>query len=654
MLRTSTLLLTVGLTGLLACGPGELPDTSSTQALRLEGPRNDAIRAAERGRGVPAEILMLLAQHQGRFELPTDTLQALDSGDSDAITAESAPDVDPAAETEAEQPSDDDLDLIESELEEEPVMALEADPSDEGLETHLEVEADMTDALAFDSAESDADALLAGDAHASDEAFGLMYLTADQVAQATTLTGRSEAAIRTELDANVEAAAALLAEAATADGLDPASRDLAAWAPTLTRFIQADDGPEVAELATAELRALWDEGFDITTEDGERLAMVGPATGLGQSSAALVNGHYPNIQFVAAASSNYGIRHGGSVRFVVIHDMEGTVPGTISVFRNPRRQASAHYLVRSRDGQVFQMVREPSSAWHAGHGYINANSIGIEHEGFADRPRGGGYYTPTLYRASAHLTCAIAKRYRIPVDRRHIFGHGNVPSSRSSRTLCSDAQAVRGVCGGASHHHDPGRYWDWATYMRLVARCVSGGSTPAPRPTPAPPPPATRTTVKGIITRGSSDGPRLAGATVRLGATVVRTNSEGYFEIPGVPRGNHTLTASARGYLNRSITRAVSGRETWGSISLRASAPAGTAKLKGIVYRGASSSHRVAGALITLSNGRTTRTNSEGVYQLDGLAAGTYAITAQKSGVGRASTRRAVPSGQLVWGSVRL
>ena len=88
------------------------------------------------------------------------------------------------------------------------------------------------------------------------------------------------------------------------------------------------------------------------------------------------------------------------------------------------------------------------AAWHSGNSYFNHNSIGIEH-------------TPRLYTASSQLTCAIAKKYRIPVDRKHIFGHGNVPSSSASRTLCSDASSVAGRCGGASHHHDPGRYWNW-------------------------------------------------------------------------------------------------------------------------------------------------------------------------------------------------
>jgi len=162
-----------------------------------------------------------------------------------------------------------------------------------------------------------------------------------------------------------------------------------------------------------------------------------------------------------------------SLMHVVIHDIEGTMAGAISVFKNSANQTSAHYIVRSHDGHIVKMVLEHNNAWHAGHGWFNRHSIGIEHEGFAHKKNGGGYYTDTLYGASAALTCSIAHRYNIPIDRKHIFGHENVPSSLSSHTLCSDARGVAGLCGGVSHHSDPGKYWGWKKYMKLVSTCVA-------------------------------------------------------------------------------------------------------------------------------------------------------------------------------------
>ncbi len=655
-MKPSRLLSTLGVSlALAACGPASIGVDAplGTHALPLEGPRNDALRRASARHGVPVELLMVLAQHQSRFELPT-TDGALDEAALEPMTAEPADAADPTQEVEAPMPLDADLEAdLDTPLEPEAPLVLAPDPSDDGLVTQLEDGAEVTDPEAVADPEADAEALAAGEPHVADTVYGIMHLTPAQAERAAVLTGLTAADIREDLAANVDAAAALLADDARAAGLAPDGLDLAAWAPVLTRFVGADDAAEVATLTMTELGALYAEGFDVTTEDGERLALVGPAETFGARAAALVNGAYPDIDFVPAASTNYASsRRGGRLRFVVIHDMEGTVPGAIATFRNPGRQASAHYLVRSRDGQVFQMVRETATAWHSGHGYINANSIGIEHEGFADRPRGGGYYTARMYEASAHLTCAIAKRYGVPIDRRHIFGHGNVPSNQSSRTLCSDAQSVRGACGGRSHHHDPGRHWDWATYMRLVARCVSNrATTPAPQPTP--PPSAARTTVKGIIYRGRDEGARLAGVTVQLGSSSTRTNAEGVYVLRGVPRGNHTITASKDGFVRRSITRAVSGSETWGSMGLSPRAPTGNATLVGIIYRGAPS-RRVAGATVSLSNGRTARTNAEGVYAIGGLAPGTYAITARKSGVGSARTSRTVGSGQKTWGSVGL
>ncbi|CAM5259886.1 hypothetical protein SBADM41S_08153 [Streptomyces badius] len=42
-------------------------------------------------------------------------------------------------------------------------------------------------------------------------------------------------------------------------------------------------------------------------------------------------------------------------------------------------QVSAHYVIRSSDGEVTQTVRDKATAWHARS--ANASSVGIEHEG---------------------------------------------------------------------------------------------------------------------------------------------------------------------------------------------------------------------------------------------------------------------------------
>ncbi len=633
-------------TALLACGEPNRPAQGRAQAQALEGARNEAFRAAATKRGVPLELLMSIAHHQGRFELPPDAEQHLDAPPADPMTSLDA--TPPAAEVEA-VPELAEVDP-EAPAELEPEIELAPDETDLGLQTSLAEDAVADDPETGIDPMGEVEAMQEGDAHSGLEVFGLMYLTPEQVARAAELTGATEEAIRGDLATNVDAAAALMADLAAKNGVDTSNEDVEAWAVVIAQFVGADGDVEVSALALAAVKDLYLDGFEVVTSDGERLAMTGIGRDVAVARQELTPGQYPPIQFIAASSSNYSSRNGGKVRFVVIHDMEGTMAGTISVFKNPNRGASAHYVLRASDGKIVQMVSESKKAWHCGHGWFNANSIGIEHEGFANKVKGGGYYNATQYNASANLVCAIAKKYKIPVDRKHIFGHGNVPSNNSSTTLCSDTRANAGACGGASHHHDPGKYWDWTTYMRLIARCVS--FKPAPPPTKPPPPAAGGTTVKGLVYKGTTTTARIAGATVRLGTLTTRTDATGYYQFTKIPAGTKTITVSAPGYVTASLSRAVSGSETWGSVGLKAAPPAGTAKLIGVVTKGTST--RVSGATVRLSNGRSTTTNASGVYTFTGLSPGTYTITATKSGVGTGSTSRSVTNGTETWGSVKL
>ena len=45
-------------------------------------------------------------------------------------------------------------------------------------------------------------------------------------------------------------------------------------------------------------------------------------------------------------------RNGNAIRYIVIHDTEGSYQGAISWFQNPNSGVSAHYVLRSRDGEL--------------------------------------------------------------------------------------------------------------------------------------------------------------------------------------------------------------------------------------------------------------------------------------------------------------
>ena len=162
------------------------------------------------------------------------------------------------------------------------------------------------------------------------------------------------------------------------------------------------------------------------------------------------------------------------------------------------------------------------------------------------------------------------------------------------------------------------------------------------------------TTLKGLVYKGSDTSARLAGATVTMGSRTATTDGDGYYQFTSVSAGSKTITASKSGYATRSITRAVSGAETWGSIGLSPSAAAGTAVLVGVVYRGGDSANRVGGATVKLSTGKTVTADADGYYRLTGLAPGAVTITASKSGLPTRSVTRTLANGTTTWGSVSL
>ncbi|MET7474146.1 N-acetylmuramoyl-L-alanine amidase [Streptomyces sp. NPDC005648] len=156
---------------------------------------------------------------------------------------------------------------------------------------------------------------------------------------------------------------------------------------------------------------------------------------------------YPPAEWQPATTSNYTASDRPDsypLDYVVIHVTQETYADTLAIFQNPKKQVSAHYVVRSADGHVTQCVREADVAWHAGNWDYNTRSIGIEHEGWVDRPE---YFTDALYEQSAKLTAAICAKYGITKDRAHIIGHYEVPGT---------------------DHTDPGPNWDWTRYIRLV------------------------------------------------------------------------------------------------------------------------------------------------------------------------------------------
>jgi N-acetyl-anhydromuramyl-L-alanine amidase AmpD len=178
---------------------------------------------------------------------------------------------------------------------------------------------------------------------------------------------------------------------------------------------------------------------------GAGTASLGAATLFG-ATPAFARG-YPPIDFEPASTSNYTASsrpRSYSITYVVIHVTQETYADTLRLFADPKHKASSHYVVRSADGHLAQCVQERNIAWHAGNWAFNCHSIGVEHEGWIDQPK---YFTDKLYATSAKLVKAVCDKYAIPVDRKHIIGHSEVPGTT---------------------HTDPGPHWDWSRYISLV------------------------------------------------------------------------------------------------------------------------------------------------------------------------------------------
>ena len=175
-----------------------------------------------------------------------------------------------------------------------------------------------------------------------------------------------------------------------------------------------------------------------------------------------------------AGACNYSVGRGGhTVSAVTIHYTQGTYAGSIAWFQNCTyngvgAQASAHYVVRSLDGQITQMVREDDKAWHVGS--CNPYTIGIEHEAYGDI---ASFFTPEMYESSARLVRDICDRHGISPHRmfyRDTLDDGTVLNN-GLHSLGGESACVK--IRGHQHfpnqtHTDPGPCWNWNYYYKLV------------------------------------------------------------------------------------------------------------------------------------------------------------------------------------------
>ncbi|MEV6982993.1 N-acetylmuramoyl-L-alanine amidase [Sphaerisporangium sp. NPDC051017] len=294
--------------------------------------------------------------------------------------------------------------------------------------------------------------------------------------EAARLTGIPVARLTQDPAANVLGGAALLAEYQR-DLRAPASADPADWYGAVARYSGAEDdltarrfADEVFSVIKEGASRVTDDGFEVSLPASPEIApRMEQVDRLGLRAAEAKNTEYPKrlpcewlpapYQLLPGSPGSYG-NHDLSdrprnqrIEYIVVHDTEETYDRTLRLVADPA-YVSWHYTIRSADGHVAQHVRARDVAWHAGNWYVNAKSIGIEHEGFL--AKAGAWYTEAMYRSSARLVRYLAKKYDIPLDRAHILGHDNVPGTTPATV--------------AGMHVDPGPYWNWGHYFELLGR----------------------------------------------------------------------------------------------------------------------------------------------------------------------------------------
>jgi N-acetyl-anhydromuramyl-L-alanine amidase AmpD len=283
---------------------------------------------------------------------------------------------------------------------------------------------------------------------------------------------------------NIRGAAALLAQyAAETTGGRPT--DEADWYGAVAKYAGSEES-DVALSFADQVFATINEGAERQTSNGHHVKLSAKPVTPNKATAEKLTLKKPKDQggadcphglacrFVPAFYGRKGSSYGNydtanrvsggpsapSIDYIIIHDTEGSYQGSVNWFQNPASGVSAHYVIRSADGEVTQMVDVKDAGWHAGNWFFNTHSIGIEHEGFAIS--GAAWYNEHLYRASAKLVKHLTKTYNIPADRAHIIGHDEVPGTSLTTQR--------------SQHWDPGPFWDWAHFMALVGEPIK----PAP------------------------------------------------------------------------------------------------------------------------------------------------------------------------------
>jgi N-acetyl-anhydromuramyl-L-alanine amidase AmpD len=299
--------------------------------------------------------------------------------------------------------------------------------------------------------------------------YGIMGLRNDDwfghsLLEGAKLINQPPSLVATNASLNIEAAAALLS--AIADSLKIDRTNLNNWRPVLEEFsgIPQDN---IKPFFTFDVFKVLSDGTTLKSMDIPKYTEinmnqfskeVNPNSTKRSLKKVADQSDYPPA--VWSPSPNFYNDDNFNQLFLVVHDTEGPFASSLSWLQNPASNASAHYIIRSSDGYIVQMVHEKYAAWHVV--CWNRYMLGVEHEGYISNP---SYFTEAMYKASAGLFRHFIETWGVPLNRNRVIGHYQWEFPDWVNFIKKNYPYIDPTCNS---HTDPGQYWDWNHYFSLI------------------------------------------------------------------------------------------------------------------------------------------------------------------------------------------
>lgn len=287
------------------------------------------------------------------------------------------------------------------------------------------------------------------------------------------LVGSTEEILQGDTDLATHAGAKVLAELGAQYG---ASGSFESWRRALEVLSGMDDAN--AEAYASRVLNRVRGGGVFPARSGETLTLTAHPEVAAQLEAIALTpppaGSFPGaIQFPTSCTDKCTVGRPlgtASVNKIVIHDTEGGWNASVATLQyDPGK--SVHYIIDADGSRVGQFRPETDTTWHAGNYFYNETSVGIEHVGVAANPAG---YSSALYETSRSLVKDIRTRWSVPLDRKHIVGHYQIPNGNKISEQSGPCASQLDTCenspnfGGAGRHTDPGLNWQWCQYMEAL------------------------------------------------------------------------------------------------------------------------------------------------------------------------------------------